>query len=103
MSLHALNADTNAPAQLTVLGDHQRTLACRVADYWNSGVRLITPERVATGAAVKVEWSNTLLLGEICFCEPCDGQFAVGLYVEHAIYNTVELGRLAQRILDESI
>lgn len=88
--------------QVTVLGDREIPLEGRVANYSCYGIRLLIPERVAIGAAVKVEWSNTLLLGEVCYCQPCKGEFAIGMSLEHAIYNTLELARLAQRLLDES-
>jgi hypothetical protein len=57
--------------------------------------------RVSIGAAVKVEWSDTLLLGEVCYCRPEGKGFAIGLRLEHAVYNTSELARLAKRLLDE--
>jgi hypothetical protein len=49
-----------------------------------------------------VEWSNVLLLGEVCHCQAVEEGFAIGLYLEHALYNTLELAELARRLLEES-
>jgi hypothetical protein len=63
---------------------------------------LLIDREVPLGAAVKVEWSQTLLLGEVCYCRPEGEGFVVGLQLEHALYTTAELARLARRLVDES-
>src|SRR5215470_11438902 len=104
MSLRCqLHVDTEALIQLTVLGGRERRFEGRIKAYSAYGLRLLSPEAVALGAPMKLEWSNTLLLGEVCYCESCEGQFEIGLSLEHALFNTLELARLAQRLLDESI
>jgi hypothetical protein len=63
---------------------------------------LLIASRVSVGAAVKVEWSNTLLLGEVIYCRPEGEGYAIGLELKHALYNTAELAELAKRILDDA-
>src|SRR6266851_2835498 len=99
-SLPRLEADE--PVHVTVLGECETELLGRVTDYTAQGIGLVIDARVSVGTAVKVEWSNTLLLGEVCYCRPAGKGFAIGLQLEHALYNTIELARLAKRLLDES-
>jgi hypothetical protein len=40
---------------------------------------LLIASRVSVGAAVKVEWSHTLLLGEVVYCRPEGEGYAIGL------------------------
>jgi hypothetical protein len=55
------------------------------------------------GTAVKAECNDTLLLGEVCHCQPANGQYAVGLKLEHSLLDTAELARLAERLLEEGL
>ena len=48
---------------------------------------------------MKLESGHILLLGEVRYCRPEADGFAIGLDLEHALYNTEELARLAQRLL----
>jgi len=64
-------------------------------------VALVTDRSVPLDAAVKVEWDHTVLLREVCYCRSQGDSFALGLELEHALYNTAELARLAKCLLDE--
>ena len=97
-----LRLEANEPVHVTVLGKCETKLLGRITDYSNYGLGLSVDLQVPLGTAVKVEWSHTLLLGEVCHCRPEGDGFAIGLKLEHALYNTAELARLAKRLLDES-
>lgn len=98
-SQQRLEADD--PVHVTVLGECETKILGHVTNYSSKGIGLTISARVSVGAAVKVEWSNTLLLGEVCYCRPVGDGFAIGLQLEHALYNTSELAKLAKRLLDE--
>jgi hypothetical protein len=55
---------------------------------------------VPLGAAVRVEWNHTVLLGEVCHCRADGDDFAIGLELQHALFDTRELDVLAQRLLN---
>ena len=74
----------------------------RITNYSSRGMGLIIGGPVPMGAAVKVEWSNTLLLGEVCYCHRRADGFAIGLHLEHALYDTLELAALGRRLLQEA-
>jgi hypothetical protein len=97
-----LRLETDEPVHVTVLGECETKLLGRVTNYSAHGMGLVIDAPVSIGEAVKVEWSNTLLLGEVCYCQPAEKGFAIGLQLEHALYNTSELARLAKRLLDEA-
>jgi hypothetical protein len=97
-----LRLEADEPVHVTVLGECEAQLLGRITNYAANGMGLEIDAPVAIGAAVKVEWSNTILLGEVCYCRPAGEGFAIGLRLEHALYNTAELARLAKRLLDEA-
>jgi hypothetical protein len=97
-----LRLEADMPVHVTVLGKCETKLLGRITNYSNFGLGLTVDRQVPLGAAVKVEWSNTLLLGEVCHCRQEADGFSIGLELEHALYNTAELARLAKRLLDES-
>ncbi len=96
-----IRSDSNEPVHVTLLGDSQKTLLGRITNNSKHGIGLLIEEPAPIGSAVKVEWDSTLLLGEVCYCRAEGNSFAIGLELEHALYNTAELGRLAKRLLDE--
>jgi hypothetical protein len=97
-----LRLEIDEPVHVTVLGECETKLLGRVTNYSDYGMGLLIDREVPLGVVVRVEWSQTLLLGEVCYCRPEGEGFAIGLQLEHALYHTAELGRLARRLVDES-
>ena len=93
--------ETNEPVHVTVLGECDTKFLGRITDSSTRGIGLLIDRRVPLGCAVKVEWGHTLLLGEVRYCRPEGDDFAIGLDLEHALYHTEELARLASRLLEE--
>jgi hypothetical protein len=94
--------NSDEPVEVTVLGEHETVFPGRITNFSSSGVGLLTDVPVAMGAAVKVEWTDTLLLGEVRHCRAVEKGFCIGLTLEHALYNTLQLAELARRLLDEA-
>ena len=93
--------EIDEPVHVTVLGECDTKFLGRITNSSTRGIGLVIDRRVPLGSAVKVEWGNTLLLGEIRYCRPEGDGFAIGLDLEHALYQTEELARLAERLLEE--
>lgn len=93
--------DTAQPVAVTVLGDAPAAHSGEVAGFCGTAMRLMLEVPVPQGAAVKVEWEDTLLLGEVSDCQPDGSQYAINLKLEHSLVHTAELARLAARILEE--
>jgi hypothetical protein len=91
----------NDPVDITILGEPEICFTALITNFCSYGVGLLTDRPVPMGTAVKVEWSNTLLLGEVCHCGAVERGFSIGLSLEHALYNTLQLAELARRLLEE--
>jgi hypothetical protein len=89
--------ETDAPVHVTVLGESEAKVPARITNFSDDGIGLLVSNPLAIGAAVKVEWNITLLLGEVCHCSGCAEGFSIGLHLEHALHNTAELAEFAKR------
>ena len=67
----------------------------RLANFSAKGTRLILQLFIKPGTMVKVEWGGTILLGEIMYCTPLDADFAAGLELEDALYETEVLAYMS--------
>ena len=73
----------------------------RIVEVSGSGMRVFTDQRLAVGETVKVECKDTLWLGEVLYCEQVTEGYATGMKLEHALYGTAGLARLAESFLAE--
>ncbi len=71
--------------EVTLLDASERRIAGFVADVSANGIRLLLPERVLAGTPVKIEAADTLLLGDVCYCQRDDAAFRVGISVKHRV------------------
>jgi hypothetical protein len=70
----------NTPVMVTLqgmLGDPQ--MSGDVLDMAGSGLRVRTAMPVPSGARVKIETDQTMMIGEVVRCEPLGGGYALGL------------------------
>ncbi len=93
--------DVSGPARVTILGDARREISGRAVNISRSGLRLILKEPVPAGTLLMVEWEDSEVLGEICYCQEHGEGYAVGLEIEHALVGTRELARLARRLMGD--
>jgi hypothetical protein len=93
--------ETNEPVHVTVLGECETRFLGRITNTSTRGIGLLADRPAPIGSAVKVEWGHTLLLGEVCHCRLEGAGYAIGLELEHALYHTEELARLASNFLEE--
>jgi hypothetical protein len=92
--------ETNEPVHVTVLGECDTEFLGRITNISSRGIGLLADQPAPIGSAVKVEWGHTLLLGEVCHCRLEGAGYAIGLELEHALYHTDELARLAANLLE---
>jgi hypothetical protein len=93
--------ETNEPVHVTVLGQYETKFLGRIKNFSGRGIGLLAGQPAPLGSAVKLESGHILLLGEVRYCRPEGDGFAIGLDLEHALYNTEELARLAKHLLEE--
>jgi len=88
---------------LTVLGATGRyVIEAYLLDISGSGLQLRAPMPIPSGAAIKIEGGNTLMLGEVCRCEPADGAYEVGIQVSQTLSSLTELERLNRSLTGEA-
>lgn len=93
--------ENGQPVQVTVLEQPETEFLGQVVESCGRRLRLVVDRPIRQGAAVKVGFQQTLLLGEVCGCQPEGRQFGVALELEDSLVHTEELSRLAQKLLEE--
>ncbi len=89
---------------VTLLGGEPLQLTGRISNISGRGIRLLLPQKIALGTALRVDWPDGLLLGEVCYCQAEEGGgFSAGLTLEHVLYNLHELAALARQLLNEPV
>lgn len=73
------------PMRVTVLDPTHREIMASVIDVSSGGLCLWLSSLIPAGTPVEVETSDTLLLGDICYCRTDGDGFRVGLIVKHRI------------------
>jgi hypothetical protein len=96
-----LRWEINEPVHVTVLGECETKFLGRITNYSGRGIGLLADQAAPLGSALKLESGHTLLLGEVRYCHPEGDSFAIGLDLEHILFHTEELARLARRLLEE--
>lgn len=91
----------NQPVTVTMHGDSERTVEATVVNFSGRGLRVLLEAPLEPGAAVKIKSDDTLILGDVVYCQPSGGGFAAGLELQHAVYNLGELARLSQALMGE--
>lgn len=62
-------------------------------------MRLLVDRSLAAGLPLQVEWDDILLLGDVCYCQPREQSYAIGLRLEHALLHTKELATFSRALL----
>ena len=90
------------PVRVTVLDGSERHIAGTVADFSGRGLGVRLQERVMPGTALKIECDDSLLLGDVVYCEPRQGGYAAGVKLQHALYHVSDLARMSAAILGKT-
>ena len=88
--------EVNQHVTVTNLEKPGCVLPGKLANFSAKGIQLILEENLQPGAMVKVEWGGTILLGEIMYCARQGLQYAAGLELEDALYDTETLAIMAE-------
>lgn len=82
-----------------MFGPPDLEMRARILDFSGRGMRLLVDRSLPSGAAVKVETEDALLLGETCYSLPTSGGFEVGLELQHSLNGLRELARLNRQLV----
>ncbi len=86
--------EIDQPVTIKNLEHPGSVLLGRLVDFSAQGTRLILEEPIQPGTLVKVEWGGTMLLGEVVYCQAHGPEFAAGLELEDALFETQGLASL---------
>jgi hypothetical protein len=95
--LHA----TLIPVQVSGLDALRLEAPARILDVSPKGMRLGIAESIPVGSLLRIELEDSVIFGEVRYCEDRKTWFAVGLYVEQILMGTSPLSRLVSGLLDE--
>lgn len=82
-----LRFSTDMIAMITGVEEPGISMKGRLHNLSAHGLSLIVPGELPTGIAVKVEWGNSSVQGELVYCKPYGSEYRAGLEVEDAIYD----------------
>lgn len=90
-------------AVLTVLeaegGAADQSITAEVIDISGKGLSAVAVRAIPAGRLVRIDFNDQLLLGEVCYCEPSERGFRIGVQLEHALNSVTQLQRLLQGLL----
>ena len=93
-----LNA-TLIPVQVTGLGTLHLQTPGRTLDVSRNGLRIAVPEAIPVGSLLRVELEDSIVFGEVRYCEDRQSWFAIGMFVEEVLLGESQLSRLVVRRL----
>ncbi len=88
--------ESDQPVAVTNLEQPGTPVAGRLTNFSANGTRILLGRELRPGTMVKVEWGGTVLLGEIIYCTPEGKDFALGLQLEDALYETDKLASFSE-------
>jgi len=92
---------TEQPVSLTVLGEPETRLTAVVKNASGRGLGLICPQAVPSGAAVKIEFGDTIFLVEALYCRAMEGGYYLGIELTEVLSGLAALSRMAQEFNDQ--
>ncbi|MFN7920869.1 MAG: PilZ domain-containing protein [Bryobacteraceae bacterium] len=96
------------PAKLTVLGDLTYAIEAVVENRSGNGMRLRlghgVAREIAVDTAVRVDFEDSLALGEVCYCQSTGDGYALGVQIEQTLSHLSGVEALMRRFgADDSL
>jgi len=76
----------DSPAIITTLAEPFKNATGRLIDVSKSGMRVATRSPFPVGAGVKIQFQDSLVLGEVVRCSAEDAEFVLGISIENAFF-----------------
>jgi len=98
-----LRLQAHQTVQVTVLGQGADPVEGTLDNFSSGGMRLLLDLELPMDAALRVEWEDSMVLGDVRYCVPQGDRYAVGLEIQHTLTDMAGLARLAERMLDAGV
>jgi hypothetical protein len=79
----------DSPAIITTLLQPHSNATCRLIDVSKNGMRLATAEPFCVGDRVKIQFQDSLVLGEVLRCSAENKDFVLGISIENAFFGVI--------------
>ena len=86
----------NQSALITVVGTPTQALHGEIRNISASGTQIWLDEPLPPASLVRIEYDDSLLLGEVIYCHEDDSGWLVGLRIEHGLFGLTALARTMQ-------
>jgi PilZ domain len=89
--------EADGPVAVTVLGPHPVCQTARVKNASGRGLGLVVDNPITLGSALKIELDDSVILGEVAFCQGVGSSYLVGVDLDQMICGLAGLGRSLQQ------
>ncbi|MCW5978095.1 MAG: PilZ domain-containing protein [Bryobacteraceae bacterium] len=83
---------------VTLLTGHPMSCAGQVVNFSGRGMRLVLEQPLPRNAPIRVDWNDSLLMGEVCYNAQQGDHYAVGVMLDQALLQASELMQLAEAL-----
>ena len=95
--------ESNQPATATLLTDVEVIFPASLVNVSGRGMCIRTGSALPLSAPVRIDVKDQLYLGEVCFCSAAgQGEYTIGIRLEHVLYDVSGLAQLAQHLIDDT-
>lgn len=74
-----------SPAIVTIIAEQEKVLYGTLVNIADGGAQLRLDRPITFSALVKIEYANCLLLGEVIYRQQEEGNWLIGVEVEHSL------------------
>ena len=69
-----------------------------ILDRSRSGMRIATAAPLRSGTPVRIDFGERSVFAEVCYCQPANGSFALGLELKQAVASIDDLSKLTRAL-----
>jgi hypothetical protein len=93
---------TDQLVSITALGDQRFGQIAKVRNSSGSGLGLLVETQIAAGTALRIEWEDAILLGEVMYSRRVENGHFVGVQLEQVLCGLRELRRSVRGFTGET-
>ena len=94
-----LRVSSNQSVHITILDQQRRRIEGITINASGRGISVDIREEIRSGAPVKIELDDALLLGEICYCRSHDQGCLIGVKIDQVLDGLAALHHLNRTLL----
>ncbi|MBI3278445.1 MAG: hypothetical protein HYZ57_01230 [Acidobacteria bacterium] len=92
----------NHPVEVVLLGERDTRLRARLIDVCVTSATLVLDRALPTASPVRLDYDDTIVLGEVAACRPVGSRFLIQVQLEQVLSPISDIARLVMSLLGES-